>query len=139
MRKWIGLLAATVSLGSAHAAEPLWHWIWVVPAPDPTKGWTTFEGVAPVTFNGTTLRANLDGKVAGWEPALEVKGEIKGKIVRAVVSRPGADAGPERYDGSLIRWRSKQTDPSGGWGEDRIWLHAGPAYLGLYRQVPPTK
>jgi hypothetical protein len=139
MRKAVGLLLALLSLGAAHAADPVWHWIWVVPSPDPTKGWKVFEGDAPVSFDGSSLKATLKGEAEGWEPELRVEGHVKGRAIEAVVTELGTDASPQRYKGGFDRWRSKPTDAAAGWGGDRIWLDVGPNHLGLYRQVPPKQ
>jgi len=122
---------------SSEAADLNWHWIWITPAPDPTKGWTTFQGEAPVHFDGTNLDATVSGS-GEWEPELHIQGRVTGRFAHAVVTQLGTDASPRQYSGTYWKFRSKLLDASRGWGSDRIVLHDGPNYLGLYRETPPV-
>jgi hypothetical protein len=117
--------------------ENKWHWIWV--APDYKKGWTTFEGDASVAMKGSRFEVTLDGVSADEQPSLKLVGTIVGKRVAATGIRLGTDASPEHYTGVIARGRTKRTDPSNGWGFDRIVLQAGPTFVGLYRDVRSTK
>jgi hypothetical protein len=139
MRALLGIAAALVIAGPVRAADPVWHWIWVTPSPNPAQGWTTFEGDASVLFNGSKFGAELNGESKGWQPKLRVRGHIKGKASEAVVTLLYSDAGTEIYRGGYWRSRSKAPDPSAAWSSDRIWLQSGPNYLGLYRQAPSSK
>jgi len=122
----------------AEAAEPVWHWIWVVPAADPQKGWSVFEGDTQARFDGTKLDLTISATSRDWSPELHVEGRVTGRNVRATITRTSTDASPERYVGGYSSFRPKLTDAAQGWGEDRITLRNGASFLGLYRQVPPT-
>ena len=139
MKTWTCIILWLALSGVAQAAEPTWRWIWVVPASDPNQGWTTFQGEAPVRFDGRRIEATLWARSDQVETELQVEGRVTGRKAQALVTRVGTDASPERYDGGYEKSRSKLTDAAAGWGDDRISLRSGSSFLGLYRQVAPPR
>jgi hypothetical protein len=112
-------------------SEKAWRWVWVVP--DETKGWRTFEGDAPVEMKAGHFEVTLEGVSADWQPTLKLVGSITGKRAVATGTLLNSDASIERYIGTVERVRTAPTDPSQGWGSDRIILRAGQSFIGLYR------
>jgi hypothetical protein len=129
----IGLVPLSVQ--SQPTAGIKWHWVWVKPT---RNGWTAFEGDAPVSRTGSRFEVTLDGVSAAEQPSLKLDGTIVGARVSATGTQLGTDAYPEHYTGSIERARTKLTDPSNGWGFDRITLRAGTTFVGLYRDVKST-
>ena len=126
-------LVALIGTASPAAADnTLWDWLWIVPSPDPLKGWDTFTGQSNVNFDGQSLNATLEGH-GNWE--LHVVGRIAGRSATVTITQGGTDANPETYAGDYVFVRARPTDPSNGWGWDRISVRNGPSYLALYRRV----
>ena len=126
----ISLIPLTVQ--SQPTAGERWHWIWVEPS---RTGWAAIEGDAPVRRSGNRFVVTLDGAFPDRQGSLKLVGAIAGTRVSAVGTLLDTDAEPERYTGTIQRERSKLTDPANGWGSDRMMLHTGPTFVGLYRTV----
>jgi hypothetical protein len=130
--------AIATSHASAQPTQPgKWRWIWV--APDYRTGWRTFEGYASVKQDGQRFEVTIDGVAPDEQPSLRLVGTVIGTKITAIGTLLGTDASPERYVGSIQRERTKLTDPSNGWGSDRMVLRAGPTFIGLYRDVRSTR
>lgn len=135
MRLSIAVLVGLLTVGCPAAADnSSWEWLWVVPSPDPSKGWTTFTGHANVAFDGHSLNATLESH-GEWDPRLQIRGQIVGRNVTITLTEMGTDAVPTRYSGTYFPVRTRLTDPSNGWGEDRIVAQSGTSYLSLRRTV----
>lgn len=130
----IATAIATASLAAGPSAAATWHWVWVIA--DAKNGWQTFEGDCDVVRRGSSFQTTLNGTSPNWQPSVSIKGRlVKGGDVIAVVVLLNSDADAETYRGSMVRNRSKRSDPSAGWGYDRISLHSSSGFLGLYRSV----
>lgn len=128
------LTAFLVASSPATADNAVWNWLWIVPSPDPSKGWVTFTGQAKVNFDGRLLDATLEGH-GEWDPTLHVSGRVMGRRATVTVTQIGTDANPETYSGAYVAVRTRPTDASNGWGEDRVSVQNGTSYLALYRAV----
>jgi hypothetical protein len=94
--------------------------VWVLPEPAPSKGWHVFQGTASVNLVGVRLEATLDGVSPNWQPSLHLQGSIVGRNVLATGTEIGTDAAPWHCSGTYAKVRTKLSDPSNGWGSDRI-------------------
>jgi hypothetical protein len=134
-----GFLAAALVLGRAAAAnaeDAPWHWTWVTPT---EKGWVTVEGDAAVTLSANRFFAHLKPGAPGYSPDVRIEGRLANRKAEALVTLEGTDASPETYTGKFRSIRSKLSDPSHGWGSDRISLIAGSSFLGFYREVQAAR
>ena len=129
------LVALIGTASSAAADNTLWDWVWIVPSPDPLQGWDTFTGQSNVNFDGQSLNATLKVDGNGVSGDVNLIGRITGRNATVTVIEIGTDAKPETYTGDYIFVRSKPTDPSNGWGSDRVSVRSGSSYLALYRRV----
>ena len=143
-RVTVGLLFVLLSLGPAHAARPVWQFIWMGPNDDPkqafdgTKAWTAAGGRDRFSFDGKSLSAFLnDDPNSGM--TIDISGHVKGRRVTATVRYFDADGDPEHFSGEVSKERCKSTEPCAGAERDLIWLHSGPYYIGLRREYPARK
>jgi len=123
-----------------------WHWVRVAPGAGAAPWEVQQSAIARVTFRGDDFTAYLfddDNKTATGEATFILKGHITSHQVTAVEEQVGTDARPWTLHGSIVRGRSRLSDPSNGWGEDRISLVSGAEFIGLTRAVrsgaPPGK
>ena len=116
----------------AFADEHMCHWVLVEPSPISSEGWTTFQGDAEVTVSRSHFDVVLKGASRDWQPELHLRGSIVGHSVQAVGTFEGTDEEPQRFVGAIWRERTERTDPSNGWGSDRIVLRSRAAFVGLY-------
>jgi hypothetical protein len=114
------------------AATGLWHWVWLTPS---GQGWDVIEGDAVVVFAGQDFSTTLRGHSRDYEPTLLVQGRVRDGRVEARVVQMGTDASPEQYIGEIKSTRTKLSDPSNGWGDDRISLRDRSSFLGFYRSI----
>jgi hypothetical protein len=133
------MLAAAFPALSATPEYPLeWHWVRVEPGAGTTPWEVQQSAVARVTFSGDDFTARLfddDNKSATGDATIILKGHIAGRQVTAIEIQVGTDATPWTLHGSIVRSRTRPSDPSNGWGEDRISLGSGAEFIGLMRMV----
>jgi hypothetical protein len=123
----LALLGALPS--SALGEESQWHCVFLEPNFD--HGWTKFEGDTAIEFVGQSFHVKFlsDAKPGQGELELDLRGTVQGRHVVATATFEGTDAGPEKFAGRLMRNRTKLSDPSNGWGNDRIFMTSGPAFI----------
>jgi len=125
-----------VAMGSAIsnviAATDMWHWVWLTPS---GQGWDVIEGDAVIVFAGQNFSTTLKGHSRGYEATLLVQGRIRDGRVEASMVQMGTDASGEQYVGEMQSTRTKLSDPSNGWGDDRISLRDRSSFLGFYRSI----
>ena len=152
MRQMLGfslflLMTSFLPVQSAMPEYPLeWHWIHVRPGAG-TEPWAVQQSAAArVTFGADGFTAYLfddNNKNAIGDATIILRGHIIGHRVTAVETLVGTDTTPWTLHGSIVHGRTRLTDPSNGWGEDRISLVSGAEFIGLTREVrsgaPPGK
>jgi hypothetical protein len=138
--KACALLLAVFGMAAPVAAQDYpqsWHWI--VVTPNDQENWKSERGESgKIDVHGDSFSASLgDGDIL-------LKGSVRNGHVIVVETLMGTDAAPMTFQGDWQRERTRLTDPSNGWGSDRISLYApGGFYIGLFRHVrsgaPPEK
>jgi hypothetical protein len=105
-----------------------WHWIIVWP--NAQTNWTVDQGIAKVDIHGDKFTAVTK------KGDFILKGSISGNRVTAVGTVIGTEVDPFTLHGDIQKVRTRLSDPSNGWGWDRISLTApGGFYVGLNRAV----
>jgi hypothetical protein len=126
------LLLITVVMTSVASADRDWplEWHSMVIWPNADTNWTVDQGGAQVDIQGNKFTASMQNG------NFVLKGTISGKRVTTVATAIGTDMDPFILRGDIQRVRTRLTDPSNGWGWDRISLSApGGFYVGLNRKV----
>jgi len=119
----------SVSLAATTQERPLgWHWL--ILWPNGESNGTIDQGTAEVRFQGRNFTASMNnGEIL-------LKGTISGTQVSAIETVIGTDREPFVVHGDIQKVRTRLSDPSNGWGWDRISLAApGGFYVSLFRKV----
>ena len=131
-RSVVALVALFISLIPIRAVAQEWplDWHWIIVRPNDQKNWTVDQGTAKVELSRNGFMANTN------DGSFVLKGTIVGWHVTATGTTIGTDMDPIVFHGDIQSVRTRLSDPSNGWGWDRISLTSrGGFYAGLYRRV----
>jgi hypothetical protein len=126
------LLASTLALIPAESMARDWplDWNFIIVWPNAGTNWTVDQGIANVDLKGNKFTASTKNG------DFVLKGRISGAHVTATGTAIGTEMDPLTLHGDIQRARTRLSDPSNGWGWDRISLTApGGFYVGLNRKV----
>lgn len=139
------LAALVFASGPVSAEQQNWKWLWV--RPDEQEGWTTAKGETSVDLTRHRIDMTISARLSHEQPTLHLHGRVSGlnqvpqdgRVYSSRIIATGTllntDARPEAYVGTLQSLRTRRSDPSNGWGSDRITLQAGSTFVTLYRRV----